>query len=371
MGRYELLTDGRSAFDEILRCCAQARRSILVNMFVWRDDDIGSEIAKALLAAAKRGVHVTILKDRLGGAYERAEENGQSFWHKGADPCLWVSAAVLRLAMPPEKRRSPVKQRCNPLVEALLYHPNVDAQVSKYRLDHTKYYIFDDGILISGGINIEEKEVVSDITGAKYHDFMFAARSSEDVALFKRRLSRTAESGPAEAMDYICNSRVDGKYVRGILYGYLEFIAGASKTLCVMMPYIGERSMERALLAASLRGTDVTLIIPSRSNFQQEYNMLSAKRLYERSGGRIKIYITTLMCHSKLMIADSRRATLGSANLNRDGTSRGCQLNCVCTDPAFVAAVQTDFDENLAGATLCRSFDYRPVKAFLEGIYAG
>ena len=76
MDKYKLLTDGKAAFNEILRCSAAARYCIEVNVFIWRDDAIGNTLARALLDAADRGVQVRISKDRFGGVFERAEEGG-------------------------------------------------------------------------------------------------------------------------------------------------------------------------------------------------------------------------------------------------------------------------------------------------------
>ena len=47
-----LLRDGREAFPEILTCIKQASKSIVINMFIWRGDQIGSAIAEAVLEAA-------------------------------------------------------------------------------------------------------------------------------------------------------------------------------------------------------------------------------------------------------------------------------------------------------------------------------
>ena len=76
MENCALLAGGDAAFGEILRRCALARRSIEINMFIWRDDGAGNALARALLDAADRGVRVRVVKDRFGGAIERAEERG-------------------------------------------------------------------------------------------------------------------------------------------------------------------------------------------------------------------------------------------------------------------------------------------------------
>ena len=77
---FTLLIDGENAFPEILRCIAAAQKSIYVNMFIWRDDNIGNTVARALLAAAERGVQVEISVDRYGVVWKnrRSAKNPSS-----------------------------------------------------------------------------------------------------------------------------------------------------------------------------------------------------------------------------------------------------------------------------------------------------
>ena len=72
-GGMILLVDGKQAFPEILRCIDGARRSLVINMFIWRDDAIGNTVAEAVLRAADRGVSVFISVDRYGVVLEKAE----------------------------------------------------------------------------------------------------------------------------------------------------------------------------------------------------------------------------------------------------------------------------------------------------------
>ena len=71
--KTELLVDGKNAFPEIIRCIRKAHESIFINMFIWRNDTIGCTLAHELLAAADRGVKVTISKDRYGVICETCE----------------------------------------------------------------------------------------------------------------------------------------------------------------------------------------------------------------------------------------------------------------------------------------------------------
>ena len=66
METLELLVGGRRAFPEILGCIEKAKTSLEINMFIWRDDEIGNRMAQAVVDAADRGVQVYISADRYG-----------------------------------------------------------------------------------------------------------------------------------------------------------------------------------------------------------------------------------------------------------------------------------------------------------------
>ena len=78
----QLLVGGARAFPEILGCIENAKTSLQINMFIWRDDEIGNRMARAVVEAADRGVQVDISADRYGVVLEKCEEAKKSFFHK-------------------------------------------------------------------------------------------------------------------------------------------------------------------------------------------------------------------------------------------------------------------------------------------------
>jgi len=117
-----LLRNGQQAFAAILRRIEAARRSVRMRCFDWRDDETGAMFGRALLAAAERGVSITVQKDRVGANYEYLEGSQQSFLHKEMD--LLAKAQTLFL-MAVYDRWGSLRQRPNPLAAALCAHPNV------------------------------------------------------------------------------------------------------------------------------------------------------------------------------------------------------------------------------------------------------
>nr|MBQ4318463.1 phosphatidylserine/phosphatidylglycerophosphate/cardiolipin synthase family protein [Clostridia bacterium] len=95
-----LLSGGKNAFPEIIRCIDGARESIVINMFIWRADNIGCRIADALIRAADRGVKVGISVDRYGMVLEKCEECTHSFFHESPTLTESIKIASLKVLYP-------------------------------------------------------------------------------------------------------------------------------------------------------------------------------------------------------------------------------------------------------------------------------
>ena len=52
----------QGTFHAVLQGIREARESIEIFMYVWRNDAIGNEVGRAVLDAAERGVKVKIIK---------------------------------------------------------------------------------------------------------------------------------------------------------------------------------------------------------------------------------------------------------------------------------------------------------------------
>ena len=64
--RVEVYFDGRSAFDAMERDVEAARTEILVESYIWKDDDTGRRALDGLSRAVARGVAVRALADAVG-----------------------------------------------------------------------------------------------------------------------------------------------------------------------------------------------------------------------------------------------------------------------------------------------------------------
>src|SRR6188768_4114251 len=62
----DLLIDGRANFDAWLAAIRAARSSILLENYIFADDELAREFREALRERAASGVHVRVVRDWLG-----------------------------------------------------------------------------------------------------------------------------------------------------------------------------------------------------------------------------------------------------------------------------------------------------------------
>lgn len=336
----KVLQDGKEAFPEILDLISKTEKSIDITMFIWRDDRIGNTLAQALLDAADRGIKISITKDQYGSVSEMAEETRQSFFHKKTSGKFKFMAGALNKFIDVKVEASSARQKENPLAEKIISHPNITVQKDKGTYDHRKIYIFDDKILVFGGINVEDKEIYTDAEGNSYHDFMLRIDSPSEVKYFREVLNGTAEK-KSRLINYIQNADTPNGKDFSIEKDLTLFIRNAESSLKILMPYMSSKPMMEEIKQASLRGVKVELLLPLNPNMGKDINIRWAEYLKKYG---VEVRYLPIISHSKVMIADNKTATVGSVNL----TYRDCQLlqqiNCVTKLDEVVGPLLKDFD---------------------------
>lgn len=66
--RIEVLTRGSARLQRLLQLLGEAKNSITIIMYIFVDDEAGSQICEALVAAARRGVKVRLIIDSFGSS---------------------------------------------------------------------------------------------------------------------------------------------------------------------------------------------------------------------------------------------------------------------------------------------------------------
>ena len=341
---FDLMADGETAFARILQRIDEAERSILVRCFEWRDDETGEMMAKALLAAADRGVEIKILKDRVGMAYEHLEGTKQSFFHKriGLIPRLqtWSLMTVYG-------RWGSLRQKPSHLADALLAHQMVTVSHHQKRFDHAKLYVFDDEVVILGGMGIGDD--------FRHHnvDFMVEISGGGAAARLAERYEGRASFDPSRSFDYLLHSFKANKPKKGqrvaLAKQRLALIASAQKRLTIEMAYFGDKACTAALIDAVKRGVQVTVLTAARANIIGDLNLWTCSQLLRRtrSPENLRIVLHPRMVHGKAIVGDGAWVDIGSTNFTSPSHGGYEEVDLFCRDAAFAKRVEDAIEHDI------------------------
>jgi cardiolipin synthase A/B len=324
----ELLSGGTASFTRILHRIEHARRSIMMRCFEWRDDDTGQSIARALLAAADRGVEVTILKDRVGGFYEHLAATKQSFFHKQiAFRARWQLWGLMMFY----GRWGSLRQEPSTLAEALVTHPRVRL-VSDNRYDHAKLFVFDDDTVILGGMGIGD-----DFRDVNV-DFMVEVAGGDAVDRLADRYEGRAQFDPRRGFDFLLHSsKGQPRTGESLAAQRLGLVASARKRLTIAMAYLGDKAATDAICRAVQRGVEVTLLTSARADVGSDLNLFTCARILRRTGApqNLRLILHPRMVHAKMIIGDGEWVDVGSTNFSHLSHNGYEELDLFIRDRAF------------------------------------
>ncbi len=363
-----LLDGGRSAFPAILSAIGEAKESLSINMFIWRDDRIGREMAEAVLAAADRGVKVEIVKDRYGAVLELAEECRRPLLHPRTTAVERLKAGALHALYAREAKRPEGGESL--LYRRIAQHPNIRLSADRHRADHSKFYLIDGRVLFLGGVNIEDKENGHDLRGRVYGDYMVRLEGEAYVSAFLA--ARRGKTPPTElGLSFPMNCKETG--LSEMEEHYLSLIASAERELLIVMAYLSPLPRFLSAIAdAHRRGVRITVMIPEAANFQNDTNRRAVRRLMKRTGDGITVLFSKKMLHTKLMLTE-KAISFGSCNITKKAFGQLDELNlCIeNSDAPFPTALRESLARELAAATpvsTYRTVRYCPMIALAEGL---
>lgn len=322
-------------FHRILQCIKSAQSTIFIHMFVWRSDAIGNQIAEALLAAANRGVIIRIKKDSDALFYELAEMNRKPLFNKAITGLKKITYPIMAATFPNTFIEDSYDDA---LGKALLEHHNVTIEWVSHT--HSKYYLFDNEILIIGSINIEDRH-------RQYFDYMAEFVGSDIVQRLQQRLSGSVDFDKQKVLDFVINRRnaVSGGFeIKTLL---LQCLAEAKKAVYIEMAYIGDRDITQAIIQAANRGVKVTILFSKAANIANDINYKTINTIVRNAP--VDVYFAAKMIHSKLMLFDDESVVFGSANLSVYSMQKGEELDVwISGDTDFLQQLTSEITYRLA-----------------------
>ncbi len=342
---------GPETFDAMLAAIDAARKEVLVESYIFKDDATGRNLLETLGRAVGRGVAVRVLADAFGSIATR-----RAFWN--------------------EMRALGIEVR--------LFHPLFPHLLLQPFRDHRKILVVDGRTAFTGGMNIGD-EYGSSLSshGGPWRDTHVRV---EGPAAWGMAIVFTeawdAAGGTPIALEPIEPETggvailvLDSRPFRGtdeIASALAAIVGGARRRLWVTNAYFAPRwrAVER-LGEAARRGVDVRLLLPGRSDVPLVRHAGHGyyKALLER-GVRIFEYQKAVL-HAKTAVADDFVSLAGSSNLDFRSFHFNAECNIVMLDEetgrVFSEQFEKDLEESVevtAAAWARRSFLHRMGDAF-------
>ncbi len=306
-----LMSDTNVVIDRLVADIDAARQHVHLLFYIFKDDSVGQRVAEALVRAAKRGVMCRVLADAVGSR-----------------------RLFRRLA--PSLRQQGVR------IVAVLPAPLWRIPFARLDLrNHRKLAVIDGTVAYAGSQNIVEASyghkragvwhdmmaritgpVVRQLQGIFLEDWFYESGELwEDAALFPPSAGdgpiavQVVPTGPDQPTDLF-----QDLIVRAIFL--------ARQRVVITSPYfIPNEAMLLALRMAALRGVQVDLVIPKRSDhrivdaagsFYCDYLMRHGVNVYRFQNG---------MLHAKTLTIDNELAMFGSANYDIRSFNLNFELN--------------------------------------------
>lgn len=326
--RVALLVDGAAAFPAMLDAIAQARRSIVLESYIFAADATGERFLGALIERARAGVMVRLLVDGVGVMGVPAD-----FFAR-----LTHAGGRVRIFRAP---------RFNWSWQRLWVR------------DHRKLLVVDDRIAFIGGLNISDDYAPASWQGRAWHDMHAsvegpAARELTKVINRTWRWSRRGdvpvplgEAAPVgDTAVQILESRLTKRY--SVRRAYRQAIHRARQSVRITNAYfIPDRGVRRALRNACARGVRVQLLLAGRTDIRAV--QFASRALYARLlRWGVEIYEwDDRVLHAKTAVIDGAWCSIGSYNMDRRSLLHNLEANIACVDEALAAALDRQFEADV------------------------
>ena len=353
-----LLMSGQEKFDDMFCAIRQARSSVHLEYFNFRNDSIASLLFDLLAEKAKEGVEVRALFDGFGN-----DSNNQ--------PLLKKHIKAIRKRGIEIYEFDPIRF---PWINHVLHR------------DHRKIVVIDGQIAYTGGMNVADYYINGTPQVGEWRD-MHCRIDGDEVntlqAIFLRIWNKTARQNVHGAKyfrgirrgyyfhdlkpDTCCTAghkmvgiinrepRTSNKIIRQF---YFNAINDAKDSIKLVNPYLTlTGKLKRALKRAVKRGVKVEVMVSAKSDIPLTPDCVfyNVHKLMKH-GVDVYIYEPGFH-HTKIIMVDGMFCTVGSANLNSRSLRFDYEENAVIIDPCTTAELSHMFDHDKT-----RSFKLTPEK---------
>lgn len=298
----DIFVDGKDKFNSLLEDIRQATHHIHLQYYIFRVDNLGTEIVQLLTEKAKQGVEVRVLYDEMGsrGVHKRHFKE------------LIEAGGIVEIFFPSKI----------PFINLRLNYRN-----------HRKLVIIDGEIGYVGGFNIGDEYLGLDPKFGYWRDTHLRIKGTAVHSIQTRFILDWNQASDHHDLHYaeayfpdkpaagdvsmqIVTSGPDSEWEQ-IKNGYIKMISSARESVYIQTPYfIPDASLLDALRIAALSGVDVRIMIPNKPDhpfvYWATYSYIGELM---KAGAKTYIYDAGFI-HAKMIVVDKKLSSVGTANID-------------------------------------------------------
>ncbi len=340
--RCTLLRDGEATFEALFEAMENATRYILMEFYIVRSDRVGRRIKSILERKLAQGVEVCFLYDNIGSV-GLSKTYLKQLTAAGARVASFGAGNVRR-------RRFQINFR-----------------------NHRKLLVCDGTIGFVGGINLGDEYLGTAMDQEPWRDTHCRIEGPAVTGLQLTWLEDwNWASDECPNLDWEPQNNTAGEdrvlmlptgpaddWETCTLF-FLNCINNARNRLWICSPYfVPDFQIMNALQLAALRGVDVRIMIPEKSD-SKLIGLAAYSYLVQacKSGVGIYRYQPGFM-HQKVVLVDDRYAAVGTANLDNRSMRLNFEITAVTTAPHFINSVESMLEDDLDNCRLMTERDYK------------
>lgn len=334
--QLELLTTSEDTMKSLIRDIELAEHSIEMVFYIWQSGGQVDNVAEALMAAARRGVHCRVMLDSAGSMHFFRTPYPELMRNAGIELVEALKVNVLRVFL----RRMDLRQ-------------------------HRKIVIIDNNIAYTGSMNMVDPRFFKQGSGVgQWIDLMARIQGPAatmlgliyacdwEIETGKRQLPQAPDT------TMLPFEEEDGHTVQVIASGpgfpeemihqaLLTSVYSARKRLIMTTPYlVPSDDLLHAICTAALRGVDVNIIVPKK-NDSLMVGWASRSFFSELLEAGVKIHqFDGGLLHTKSVLVDDQLSLVGTVNLDIRSLWLNFEVTVTVDDRAFaedLACVQEDY----------------------------
>ncbi|WP_298453182.1 cardiolipin synthase [Marinobacter sediminicola] len=337
-----LLKDGEATFEALISAMESATSYILLEFYIVRSDKIGQRIKTTLEKKLSEGVQVWFLYDDVG-SFGLSRRYLKELAKAGAKVASFGDGNIRR-------RRFQINFR-----------------------NHRKLLVCDGRIGFVGGINLGDEYMgtalgeefwrdthcriegpaVTGLQLAWLEDWNWASNEFPDLDWTPK------ETLPGNEQVLVLPTGPADTWETCTLF-FLSCINNARSRIWIASPYfVPDVQVVNALQLAALRGVDVRIIIPEKSD-SRLVGLAAYSYLIQANQAGIGIYrYQPGFMHQKVVLVDDHYAAVGTANLDNRSMRLNFEIMAINTSEAFVSDVATMLTEDLSYCRKMTKEDYQ------------